>query len=172
MLTLITGWALFVSFLHCKVTPLSLLSSLEKVTLWSPHLRSGDICSTSYRVKYRYLEFCTEDLSLLSHLFKLLFYINMNSWIFILCFKLWFNNTLFLLLNITSSLSNIWKLPVSLCIFPAPVVESVISPMSSGPLHWGMVLKIKIWVLRVVLLLACLLPSPPIREIKGIYVKV
>lgn len=39
--------------------------------------------------------------------------------------------------------------PSSSCIFPAPVLESVISPRSSGSLNWRMLSETKIWALDV-----------------------
>ena len=39
--------------------------------------------------------------------------------------------------------------PSSSCIFPAPVLESAISPRSSGSLNWRMLLETKIWALDV-----------------------
>ena len=38
---------------------------------------------------------------------------------------------------------------VSSCIFPAPVLESAISPRSPGSFYWKMVLGAKIWVLGI-----------------------
>lgn len=40
--------------------------------------------------------------------------------------------------------------PSSSCVFPAPVLESAISPKSSGSFYWRMLLETKIWAQDVI----------------------
>lgn len=99
--------AVVIRFLYCKITlfsPFPCYTLWKKVTMHSVDL-SGELCYISLRVS-TYLNylifFCMEDLSILLHLFiysikQSFIYIRKDLWIFILCFGLLSNATLFLL---------------------------------------------------------------------------
>lgn len=92
---------------------------------------------------------------------KLLIFINMGSWVFILVYGLWANTIIFLLRYqlwlwellpggcsvLLAGPISFWGLPYffvqkvlnSSCVFPAPAQESTILPRCPGPVYWRMV---------------------------------
>lgn len=134
------GWGVFVRFPLCKVAfsppfPHSLYSLAEiryvkAFAVCSPHLRRGRYIPPfpGHNVDINYLEFfCTQDLSLLSHLFlNSRIYINMISQIFTLYFE--YDPKLFYLFRCSNCFNfghwelihfvplYLWNSPISVCV--------------------------------------------------------
>lgn len=149
----------------------------KKVSMCSPYIRSRGLPCNSFRVEYPhqlFQIFLHRRFVSFPLLIYAVIYISMDSWISISYFQLK-SNTIFFYSNCSgfghwelfqwapylfymlSLLQGfvlvlpyflVWQeAPSSSYVFPAPVLESILSPKSSGSFSWRIVLKIKMFKL-------------------------